>query len=175
MATAAGSGLPVCVTVTLIDGLVLARAAMHHSVNFRSVVVLGDARVVADPAEKLRALRCDRRMTLRTDVRDQMCRRISGRWLTLDGWLCSDRRSALDQIREFMSLYDCSASQQTRARIDLEQRVHQVVVKRIDVEKRGPWIGRRSTGGGCRRRRLRQRRVRQLAHAVNGIDDVLDV
>ena len=57
-ATAAPSGLPVCVTVTLVDGLVLARAAMHHSVNFRSVVVLGAARVVDDPAEKLRALSC---------------------------------------------------------------------------------------------------------------------
>ncbi|WP_197518334.1 pyridoxamine 5'-phosphate oxidase family protein [Mycobacterium sp. E3198] len=57
-AKSAPSGLPVCVTVTLVDGLVLARAAMHHSVNFRSVVVLGDARVVEDPAEKLRALRC---------------------------------------------------------------------------------------------------------------------
>ncbi len=55
-AKAAPSGLPVCVTATLVDGLVLARAAMHHSVNFRSVVVLGDARVVDDPAEKLRAL-----------------------------------------------------------------------------------------------------------------------
>lgn len=51
------AGLPVCVTVTLVDGLVLARAAMHHSVNFRSVVVVGGARIVDDPAEKLRALR----------------------------------------------------------------------------------------------------------------------
>jgi nitroimidazol reductase NimA-like FMN-containing flavoprotein (pyridoxamine 5'-phosphate oxidase superfamily) len=57
-ATASGAGLPVCVTVTLVDGLVLARSAMHHSVNFRSVVVLGDARVVDDPAEKSRALSC---------------------------------------------------------------------------------------------------------------------
>ena len=57
-AKASGSGLPVCVTATLVDGLVLARAAMHHSVNFRSVVVLGAARVVEDPAEKLRALHC---------------------------------------------------------------------------------------------------------------------
>ncbi len=57
-AKAARSGLPVCVTATLVDGLVLARAAMHHSVNFRSVVVLGAARVVEDPAEKLRALHC---------------------------------------------------------------------------------------------------------------------
>lgn len=57
-AKASGSGLPVCVTATLVDALVLARAAMHHSVNFRSVVVRGDARVVDDPAEKSRALRC---------------------------------------------------------------------------------------------------------------------
>ena len=56
-AKASGSDLPVCVTATLVDALVLARAAMHHSVNFRSVVVLGAARVVDDPAEKLRALR----------------------------------------------------------------------------------------------------------------------
>ena len=55
-AKAAPSGLPVCVTATLVDGLVLARAAMHHSVNFRSVVVVGAARVVDDPAEKVRAL-----------------------------------------------------------------------------------------------------------------------
>ena len=57
-AGASGSGLPVCVTVTLLDGLVLARSAMHHSVNFRSVVVVGEARVVDDPAEKSRALKC---------------------------------------------------------------------------------------------------------------------
>ncbi|OBI22807.1 flavin-nucleotide-binding protein [Mycobacterium sp. E2462] len=57
-AKAAPAGLPVCVTVSLLDGLVLARAAMHHSVNFRSVVVLGDARLVDDPAEKTRALAC---------------------------------------------------------------------------------------------------------------------
>ncbi|MCV7100821.1 pyridoxamine 5'-phosphate oxidase family protein [Mycobacterium palustre] len=55
-ARSAPDGLPVCVTATLVDGLVLARAAMHHSVNFRSVVVRGDARVVDDPAEKRRAL-----------------------------------------------------------------------------------------------------------------------
>ena len=57
-AKAEPSGLPVCVTVTLVDGLVLARSAMHHSMNYRSVVVLGEARVVEDPAEKLRAVRC---------------------------------------------------------------------------------------------------------------------
>lgn len=50
-------GVPVCVTVTLTDGLVLARSAFHHSVNYRSVVVLGTARLVEDPAEKMEALR----------------------------------------------------------------------------------------------------------------------
>jgi nitroimidazol reductase NimA-like FMN-containing flavoprotein (pyridoxamine 5'-phosphate oxidase superfamily) len=57
-ANASGAGLPVCVTVTLVDGLVLARSAMHHSVNFRSVVVVGNARVVDDPVEKSQALHC---------------------------------------------------------------------------------------------------------------------
>jgi len=50
-------GLPVCVTVTHVDGLVLARSAFHHSVNYRSVVILGRARLVEDPAEKMEALR----------------------------------------------------------------------------------------------------------------------
>ena len=49
-------GLDVCITVTLLDGFVLARSAFHHSMNYRSVVVLGKARLVTDPAEKMRAL-----------------------------------------------------------------------------------------------------------------------
>ena len=49
-------GIPVCVTVTLVDGLVLARSAFHHSVNYRSVVILGTAHLVEDPAEKMDAL-----------------------------------------------------------------------------------------------------------------------
>ena len=50
-------GIPVCVTVTLVDGLVLARSAFHHSANYRSVVILGTARLVEDPTEKMKALR----------------------------------------------------------------------------------------------------------------------
>lgn len=56
MLTATSNGLEVCVTVTLLDGLVLARSAFHHSVNYRSVVVHGRAEVVADDAEKSCAL-----------------------------------------------------------------------------------------------------------------------
>jgi len=58
MVRALGDGIDVCVTVTLIDGLVLSRSAFHHSMNYRSVVILGRARVVADPMEKTMALRC---------------------------------------------------------------------------------------------------------------------
>jgi len=50
------STLPVCVTATMVDGLVLARSALHHSLVYRSVVVMGDARLVEDPDEKRRAL-----------------------------------------------------------------------------------------------------------------------
>ncbi|WP_432034238.1 pyridoxamine 5'-phosphate oxidase family protein [Streptomyces antibioticus] len=52
----ADPGLPVCVTVTHVDGLVLARSAFHHSINYRSVVVHGVAHTVTDPEEKRVAL-----------------------------------------------------------------------------------------------------------------------
>lgn len=49
-------GAPLCLTVTLIDGLVLARSAFHHSINYRSVVLLGQARLIEDDEEKNAAL-----------------------------------------------------------------------------------------------------------------------
>src|SRR2546423_1049125 len=50
-------GAEVCVTVTLLDGLVLARSAFHHSMNYRSVVIFGKVSAVDDPSEKTEALR----------------------------------------------------------------------------------------------------------------------
>ncbi len=50
-------GLPVCITVTLSDGLVLARSVFNHSMNYRSVVAIGKATLIEEPAEKLEALR----------------------------------------------------------------------------------------------------------------------
>jgi len=50
-------GVAVCITVTLLDGLVLARSVFNHSMNYRSVVILGTATLVDDPQEKLAALR----------------------------------------------------------------------------------------------------------------------
>ncbi len=57
MLKALREGVSVCVTVTLVDGLVMARSAFHHSMNYRSVVVFGKARVVESEEEKLQALR----------------------------------------------------------------------------------------------------------------------
>jgi len=68
MLTNLAQGVQVCVTVTLLDGLVLARCAFSHSMNYRSVVVLGRAVLVDDPAEKLEALHV---------ISDQI---IPGRW-----------------------------------------------------------------------------------------------
>lgn len=62
------TGVPACVTVTLVDGLVLARSAFHHSMNYRSVVAFGTAKIIADPTRKLEALRI---------VSDHL---IKGRW-----------------------------------------------------------------------------------------------
>jgi len=50
------TGVPACVTVTLVDGLVLARSAFHHSINYRSVVIFGNATLVDDAQEKSEAL-----------------------------------------------------------------------------------------------------------------------
>ena len=56
MLRSVGQGIDVCVTVTLVDGLVLARSAFHHSMNYRSVVVFGRAAVVEERESKLAAL-----------------------------------------------------------------------------------------------------------------------
>src|SRR5436190_4173897 len=61
-------GIDVCVTVTLVDGLVLARSAFHHSMNYRSVVIFGRATIIGDREEKVAAL---------TALSEHM---IRGRW-----------------------------------------------------------------------------------------------
>lgn len=55
---ALADGTPLCVTVTLLDGLVLSRSQFHHSMNYRSVIVIGTARRLRDAAECRRALAC---------------------------------------------------------------------------------------------------------------------
>lgn len=62
------TGVAACVNVTLVDGLVLARSAFHHSINYRSVVAFGTAREITDPGQKESALR---------NISDHL---IAGRW-----------------------------------------------------------------------------------------------
>src|SRR5262245_43033688 len=57
MLRSVAGGIPICVTVTLVDGLVLARSAFHHSINYRSVIIFGTASIVSDPREKMAALK----------------------------------------------------------------------------------------------------------------------
>lgn len=66
--TLAGEEIEACVTVTLLDGLVLARSMFHHSMNYRSVMIFGRAREVATEAEKMEALAI---------ISDQI---LKGRW-----------------------------------------------------------------------------------------------
>ena len=75
----AAPGTSICVTVTLVDGLVLARSAFHHSMNYRSAMIVGTPRVVTDPAEREHALTAivnhvvpDRANTLRAHTRKEL-------------------------------------------------------------------------------------------------------
>ena len=54
--TSLGAGAAACVTVTHVDGFVMARSAFHHSINYRSVVVFGRGEAIVDPEEKSAAL-----------------------------------------------------------------------------------------------------------------------
>ena len=98
LAAKAGAGLPVCVTVTLIDALVLARSALHHSLAYRSVVVVGDARPVEDPAEKLRALHC--LLDHIASGRAADCRTPNARELAMTGVLALDLVEVSAKVRD---------------------------------------------------------------------------
>lgn len=88
------SGLPACVTVTLVDGLVLARSAFHHSMNYRSVVAFGIARKIQEPAQKTRALRI---------ISEHL---VAGRWNDVRG--PSDKELRATAVLEF-SIEEASA------------------------------------------------------------------
>jgi len=67
------SGIPACVTVTLVDGIVLSRSAFDHSMNYRSIVAFGTARAVVDPEQKVKSLRV---------ISEHL---IAGRWAEVRG------------------------------------------------------------------------------------------
>lgn len=99
-------GIPACVTVTLVDGIVLARSAFHHSMNYRSVVAFGTARKIEDPADKMRALE-----TVSEHV-------IRGRWA--DVRRPSDAELKATSVLEF-SIEEASAKIRTGPPVDDEE------------------------------------------------------
>lgn len=92
-----GPGLPVCVTVTLVDGFVLARSAFHHSVNYRCVVVHGTAHDVTDPAEQTAAL--DALVEHVVPGRSADCRRPTPKELAATAVVRLDLREVSAKIR----------------------------------------------------------------------------
>ena len=98
-------GAPACVTVTLVDGLVLARSAFHHSMNYRSVVVFGTARKIVDAGEKIECLRV---------ISEHL---IAGRWK--DVREPSPQELEATTVLEF-SIHEASAKVRTGPPVDRE-------------------------------------------------------
>jgi len=97
------TGTPACVTVTLVDGLVLARSAFHHSMNYRSVVAFGTARKVVDPERKVECLRV---------ISEHV---IAGRWKDVRG--PSEKELRATTVLEF-SIEEASSKVRTGPPVD---------------------------------------------------------
>ncbi len=100
------TGVDACVTVTLVDGLVLARSAFHHSMNYRSVIAFGTARKIDDPEQKTRALRV---------ISDHL---IAGRWNEVRG--PSEKELKATAVLEF-SMEEASVKVRTGPPLDDEE------------------------------------------------------
>jgi uncharacterized protein len=100
------TGIPACVCVTIVDGLVLARSAFHHSMNYRSVVAFGTARKIEGTEEKTRALRI---------ISEHL---IAGRWSDVRG--PSDKELKATAVLEF-SIEEASAKIRTGPPVDDEE------------------------------------------------------
>lgn len=100
------AGIPACVTVTLVDGLVLARSAFHHSINFRSVMAFGIARNVDTPESKNRALKI---------ISDHL---IAGRWNDVRS--PNDKELKATAVLEF-TIEEASAKTRTGPPVDDEE------------------------------------------------------
>ena len=99
------TGIPVCVTVTLLDGLVLARSAFDHSLNYRSVVAFGKARKVLDPEQKIKSLRV---------ISEHL---IAGRWQDVRG--PSEKELKATTVLEFL-IEEASSKVRTGPPLDQE-------------------------------------------------------
>jgi nitroimidazol reductase NimA-like FMN-containing flavoprotein (pyridoxamine 5'-phosphate oxidase superfamily) len=100
------TGVPACVTVTLVDGLVLARSAFHHSMNYRSVTAFGIARKIVEPEAKARALQI---------VSERL---IAGRWKDVRG--PTEKELKATSVLEF-SIEEASAKTRSGPPLDDEE------------------------------------------------------
>jgi nitroimidazol reductase NimA-like FMN-containing flavoprotein (pyridoxamine 5'-phosphate oxidase superfamily) len=100
------TGIPACVCVTIVDGMVLARSAFHHSMNYRSVVAFGTAHKIEGAEEKTRALRI---------ISEHL---IAGRWSDVRG--PSDKELKATAVLEF-SIEEASAKIRTGPPLDEEE------------------------------------------------------
>jgi uncharacterized protein len=100
------TGIPGCIAVTLVDGLVLARSAFHHSMNYRSVVAFGTAHKIDEPAQKTRALRI---------ISEHL---IAGRWNDVRN--PSEKELKATAVLEF-SIEEASAKIRTGPPLDAEE------------------------------------------------------
>jgi nitroimidazol reductase NimA-like FMN-containing flavoprotein (pyridoxamine 5'-phosphate oxidase superfamily) len=100
------TGVPACVNVTLVDGLVLARSAFHHSMNYRSVVAFGTARRIDDASKKTQALRV---------ISDHL---IAGRWDDVRG--PNEKELKATSVLEF-TIEEASAKVRTGPPLDDEE------------------------------------------------------
>src|SRR5438874_11560113 len=100
------SGIAACVNVTIVDGLVLARSAFHHSMNYRSVVAFGTARKLEDAATKTKALRV---------ISDRV---IAGRWDDVRG--PNEKELKATAVLEF-TIEEASAKIRTGPPLDDEE------------------------------------------------------
>jgi uncharacterized protein len=100
------TGLPACICVTVVDGLVLARSAFHHSMNYRSVVAFGVARKMEGAEQKTRALRV---------ISEHL---LAGRWSDVRG--PSDQELKATAVLEF-SIEEASAKVRTGPPVDEEE------------------------------------------------------
>ncbi len=97
-------GVPICLSVTLVDGLVLARSAFHHSMNYRSTVIFGTGKLVTDEAEKLLALKAISDHLLPERWED--CRQPNAKELNVTSVIKIEIEEASAKIREGMPVDD---------------------------------------------------------------------
>ena len=131
------TGVPVCVNVTVVDGLVLARSAFHHSMNYRSVVAFGNARKIDDPVQKTHALRV---------ISDNV---IAGRWNDVRG--PNDKELKATSVLEF-TMEEASAKVRTGPPLDDEEDYEMAVwagVLPLRLEPKAPLADPRLKNGAA--------------------------